>query len=35
MRSFFGLWLAILGLTILLFSTYWCFRYIRMARRLR
>lgn len=33
-RSSAGLWLALLGLAILLFSIYWCFRYIRMARRL-
>ncbi|WOD39233.1 DUF3611 family protein [Nodosilinea sp. E11] len=33
-RSSWGLWLAVLGLAILLFSIYWCFRYIRMARRL-
>jgi hypothetical protein len=33
-RSSWGLWLAVLGLAILLFSIYWCFRYIAMARRL-
>ncbi|MBD1873079.1 DUF3611 family protein [Nodosilinea sp. FACHB-131] len=33
-RSSWGLWLAVLGLAILLFSIYWCFRYIHMARRL-
>lgn len=33
-RSAWGLWLAVLGLAILLFSIYWCFRYIHMARRL-
>lgn len=30
-----GLWLAILCLGFLVFSTYWSFRYTRMARRLR
>jgi hypothetical protein len=29
-----GLWLAILCLIILLFSTYWCFRYTRLANQL-
>jgi hypothetical protein len=29
-----GLWLAILCLGFLIFSTYWSFRYTRMARRL-
>ncbi len=33
-RSSWGLWLAVVGLAILLFSIYWCFRYIRMARRM-
>lgn len=34
LRSSFGLWVALVGLAILLFSIYWCFRYIRMAARL-
>jgi hypothetical protein len=29
-----GLWLAVLCLGFLIFSTYWSFRYTRMARRL-
>ncbi len=29
-----GLWLAIFCLIVLLFSIYWCFRYIRLAARL-
>jgi hypothetical protein len=29
-----GLWLAIICLILLLFSIYWCFRYILVARRL-
>ncbi len=33
-RSSWGLWLAVLGLAILLFSIYWCSRYIHMAQRL-
>ncbi|GAB4369745.1 MAG: DUF3611 family protein [Elainellaceae cyanobacterium] len=30
----FGLWLAIACLIILLFSTYWCFRYTQLASKL-
>lgn len=30
----FGLWLAIICLIILLFSTYWCFRYTQLANKL-
>jgi len=29
-----GLWLAVVCLLLLLFSIYWCFRYISVARRL-
>lgn len=30
----FGLWLAVICLMILLFSTYWCFRYTQLANKL-
>lgn len=34
-RFGWGLWLAIACLLVLLFSIYWCFRYTRLAARLR
>ncbi|HEY9662747.1 MAG TPA: DUF3611 family protein [Allocoleopsis sp.] len=30
----FGLWLAVICLIILFFSTYWCFRYTQLANKL-
>lgn len=30
----FGLWLAIICLAALIFSTFWCFRYVLIARKL-
>ncbi|ARV59141.1 hypothetical protein BZZ01_11265 [Nostocales cyanobacterium HT-58-2] len=32
--SSFGLWLAIICLVILIFSIYWCFRYVQLAKKL-